>query len=286
MSKKERFDIGIVGYGIVGKAVEYGFKENNNILFYDKFKKESSPLEEVVNKSDFIFMCLPTPFKNERIDLSIMDEAMKEITKITNNTDKIIIIKSTVVPGTTRNYSKTYPQSNFCFNPEFLTEKNPNLDFVKSDRIIIGADNNHVVRKVADLYRGTFPETPMFLTDPTTAEMVKYMANCLLATRVSFANEMCEMCEKLGIKYEAVKEMVIADKRMGSSHLDITSNRGFGGKCLPKDIVALIGLYKEKGVDCSILESVWKKNLRIRKYQDWNDIPFVNTNKKKTKKNN
>ncbi len=267
-------DIGIIGYGIVGKAVEYGFKNGNQILYYDKYKP-STPLKDVVEKSEFIFICLPTPYKNDRIDLTIMDENIREITKITDNTNKIIIIKSSVVPGATRKYSKKYPNNKFCFNPEFLTEANYLEDFVNADRIVIGADDDKISLAITDLYRNKFPKIPIFRTDLTTAEMVKYMANCLLATKVIFANEMYDLCEKLGIKYEEVKKMVIADSRIGKTHLDVTSLYGFGGKCLPKDIVAMIGLYRELGIDCSLLETVWNKNLKIRKIRDWEEIPFV-----------
>lgn len=268
-------NIGIIGYGVVGKAMEYGFKgKENTIRAYDKFKN-LSPLEVVVRNSEFVFVCLPTPYNSNGIDLSIMDENIGQIAKEADKTNKAVVIKSSVVPGTTRNYQKRYPNTRFAFNPEFLTEANYLEDFVNADRIIIGADNDHTRLMVADLYRDRFPKTPMFLTDPTTAEMVKYMANCFLATKVIFGNEMFELCQALGIHYDEVKNMVVADKRIGSSHLNVTSDRGFGGKCFPKDVAAMIGRFKELGVDASLLETVWNKNLRIRRVRDWDDIPFV-----------
>ena len=118
-------DMGIIGYGIVGKAVEYGFKDLNNIRFYDKYKKSDS-LEEVINSSEFIFVCLPTPYSISKrgIDLDIMDENIENISRLSGGTDKIIIMKSSVLPGTTRDYAVKYKDCNFCFNPEFLTEAN------------------------------------------------------------------------------------------------------------------------------------------------------------------
>lgn len=264
-------NIGIIGYGIVGRAVEYGFKEIAEIRYYDKYKT-SQPLEEVIKNSEFIFVCLPTPSNKNGIDLSIMDENIADIAKLTDNTDKIIVIKSSVVPGATRNYAKKYPRSKFCFNPEFLTEANYLEDFVNSDRHVIGADDDKISLRVTALYRDRFPKTPIFRTDLTTAEIVKYMSNCFLAAKVIFANEMYDLCEKLGINYDEVKKMVGADKRIGESHFSVTSVRGFGGKCFPKDIVALIGLYKKFGLDASLLETVWNKNLKIRKVRDWEEI--------------
>jgi len=119
------------------------------------------------------------------------------------------------------------------------------------------------------------PNVPILYTDPTTAEMVKYMANCFLATKVIFANEMADICMALGISYEEVKKMVVADRRIEDTHLDVTTSRGFGGKCLPKDLLALRALAKSKGVDVGILDTVWKKNLTIRRNRDWEEIPFA-----------
>ena len=272
--------IGIIGYGIVGGATAHSFKEKNEIRYYDRYKN-SDKLEDVIKNSEFIFVCLPTPYKNERIDLSIIDSAMGEITKHTNNTNKVVIIKSTVVPGTTDRYCEKYPRSNFCFSPEFLTEARYLEDAVNPDRIVIGAGNNKIRTKVAELFKETFPRTQIFLADSKTAEMAKYAANTLLATKVIFANEIYDLCEKMNIDYNQVKKMVVADKRIGNSHLDVSTLKGLGGKFILKHIVAIIGKYKELGIDCSLLEAVWKKNLKIRKVKDWFEIPFVNTDEKK-----
>ncbi|OGE39228.1 hypothetical protein A3F00_04025 [Candidatus Daviesbacteria bacterium RIFCSPHIGHO2_12_FULL_37_11] len=273
--------LGIIGYGIVGQAVAYGFsqpeiKDKYVIKYFDKYK-ESTPLDEVIKTSEFIFICLPTPMKVDEsgIDLSIIEEMMEEITKLTDNTDKIIVIKSTVVPGTTLKFEKKYPKSNFAFNPEFLREASYLEDFINADRTIIGASNDLVSRRVVSLYKQRFSKTLVFQTDPTTAEMVKYMANTYLALKVTFANQMFDLCQALGIKYEEVKSMVAADPRIYDSHLDITTQRGFGGKCFPKDTIALLGLARELKVDLSLIGKMWELNKKVRKVHDWEEIPFV-----------
>ena len=273
------YQLGIIGYGIVGQAVEYGFK-GEDIHIYDKFKNYLT-LPEVCEKSEFIFVSVPTPIMSDEsgIDLSIVEEVVDEIAKEVEGTDKIVILKSTIVPGTTAAFAKKYPKVNFCFNPEFLTEANFLEDFVKSDRCVVGATNDLVSRRVISLYKKHFPQMPMFQTDPTTAEMVKYMANCYLAAKVIFANEMAEISEKLGIKYEEVKKMVVADHRIFDSHLDVTTTKGFGGKCFPKDLLALRAMAREQGVDTEMLDTVWKKNLKIRKVHDWDEIPGAVTKK-------
>jgi UDPglucose 6-dehydrogenase len=106
--------------------------------------------------------------------------------------------------------------------------------------------------------------------------MVKYTANCFLMTKVVFFNEIYQVCQKLGIEYKEVCKLVIADGRIGNSHLEVPGFDGFmgaGGKCFPKDLNALIAVAKELGVNPTILESVWKKNLEVREKQDWLEIP-------------
>ena len=272
--------LGIIGYGFVGQAVAGGFNQasagKDQIKYYDKFK-DSAPLEEVIRDSEFIFVCLPTPMKKNEsgIDLSIIDEAMPEITKLTNNTGKIIVIKSTVTPGTTTGYEKLYPNSQFCFNPEFLTEANFLADFMNAERTIVGATNDLVSRRVAVIYRQRFSKTTIFQTDPTTGEAVKYFANAYLSLKVTFANFFYDYCQKIGIKYEEVKKMAAFDHRIGDYHLEVTTLRGFGGKCFPKDLVALMGEMRKARVETSLLKTMWEYNKKIRKIHDWEEIPFA-----------
>lgn len=280
-------NLGIIGYGFVGQAVANGFNiasdGKDTVRYYDKYK-ETESLEEVIKKSEFIFICLPTPMKDDEsgIDLAIIEEMIPEIAKYTDNTDKIIIIKSTITPKTTVNFEKKFPNSHFSFNPEFLTEANFLEDFLNAERTVIGANNDLVSRKVAVLYRQRFPKTTIFQTDPTTAELVKYFANAFLSLKVTFANFFYDYCQKVGVKYEEVKKMAAFDPRIVDLHLDVTTQRGFGGKCFPKDLVAIMGEFKKAGVDFSLLETMWEYNKKIRKVHDWEEIPFAVSDKKKS----
>jgi UDPglucose 6-dehydrogenase len=268
--------IGIIGHGYVGKAVNNGFSPKNEIFVYDKFQEPSLSLEQIVNAADFIFICVPTPMDNKytKIDLSIVDEVFRETVKLARRIGKepIIVIKSTVIPGTTSLLAEKYHYPKVLFNPEFLTEKNYLSDFVNADRVVIGGDSESLVQKLAELYQDSFPTVPIFTTEPTTAEMVKYMANTLLASNIIFANEIFDLCQKLKINYSEVEKMVRGDKRLEKVPIAVT-RRGFGLKCYPKDTVAILGLAKELGVELSVLEAAWKKNLKIRKVRDWEDIP-------------
>lgn len=269
-------NIGIIGWGVVGRAVGQGFetRKENKVRWYSR-DEGSHPPEEVVAESEFLFVCVPTPMFSDHsgIDLSIVKDVVDFVAPKIQGTDKILTIKSTVVPGTTFSFKKKYPNVHFVMNPEFLTEANALGDFLKPDRTVIGAFTQSVSARLAGLYQDLYgPGSKVFLTDPTTAEMVKYMSNALLATKVIFANEMYDLCTALGIKYEEVKDMVAVDPRIGQSHLSVTTVRGFGGKCFPKDMVALMGFARDVKVDHSLLKTVWEKNLRIRKIRDWEEI--------------
>lgn len=274
--------IGILGYGFVGQAVEYGFagydKERgkapqHDVLIYDKFK-DHDPLDTVLEKSEILFVCLPTPFHEDtlQIDLSIYDETMAEICPRIEGAGKVVVIKSTVVPGTTRRYTEMYPEVPFCFNPEFLTEVNYLQDFVNADRVVVGADNDWTCQRIIDLYRTCYSKTPILKMSATAAEIVKYQCNVLLATKVAVSNVFFDMCKAEDVSYEDVKKGVALDPRIGPSHMDVTSERGFGGKCFPKDLGALIGRCQELKVDHQLLREVFEYNMRIRKVADWREI--------------
>lgn len=278
-------NVGVVGWGIVGKATgeAFGTDPTNKIFWYDKNVKGPFSFDEVIKKSDFIFVCVPTPMFRDSsgIDLSVVRGVVKKIALKIAGTKKILIIKSSVVPGTTRAFSKKYPKVHFAMNPEFLTEVNAEWDFMHPDRVVVGAENEADAIEIVRLHKRILPqEVKMFVTDSTTAEMVKYMANTFLTTRTLFANEMKVMADELGINYDDVKKMVGADSRIGEWGLSVSPFRGVGLKCFPKDTVALLGLARKMKVDLSILEAAWKKNLKIRKVHDWEEINGAVSRKK------
>lgn len=276
--------IGIIGYGIVGKAAGEGFatRKSNQVYWYSRGTGPWTP-EEVVEKSEFLFICVPTPMFSDGsgIDLSIINDVVKFVAPKIKGTKKILTIKSTVVPGTTKGLAKKYPGVNFAMNPEFLTEKNAPKDFLKPDRTVIGAMTPAIGKRLAKLYQDLYgKKTKIFVTDTETAEMVKYMCNTYLATKVIFANEMYDFAQKMKINYDKVLEMVAADPRISDSHLHVTKDRGFGGKCFPKDTVAFLGLAKKLKVDMSVVKNMWAKNLKIRKVKDWETIRGAVNHKK------
>jgi UDPglucose 6-dehydrogenase len=269
--------IGILGMGFVGSSVYGGLKDFHDIETHDIDKnKESSQhdLAGLVRSIDeIVFVCLPTPMKkNGRCDTGIVEAAIREINEkcALENKRLIAVIKSTIEPGTTRDLNDKYKYLDIVFNPEFLTEANALRDFVNQNRIIIGGCEESL-NKVESMYREAFPKVPIIKTDSMHAEMVKYFTNCFLATKVSFANEMYEICSKSGLDYDKIVEYALYDRRLGRSHFSCPGpdgKYGFGGHCLPKDLNALIAYTKSLEVYPMLLFGVWERNLDSRKRED------------------
>ncbi len=260
---KIQFKIGIMGLGTVGGNLKEYFEERGNeVLSYDPDKKIGS-LEEV-NQADVFFICVPTPFHNGKgFDLSFVEDACQNV-----KGEKIIIIKSTVVPGTTDKLQKKYNQHKFLFNPEFLTEATAKEDMVHPERQIIGYTGKS--QAIAEDILKILPRAKFEKIMPAIdAEMVKYFSNTWFATKVVFANQIYDLCQKIGANYETIKEAAAADKMVGKNHLDVFHKgyRGYGGKCLPKDIRAFIELAEKRGVDLKLHKIVEEINNKLRKEQ-------------------
>lgn len=273
-------NVGIIGYGYVGSATGEGFGTNleNKIFWYDKFKESPFTLSEVIKKSDFIFICVPTPIFSDYsgMDMSIVTGVVDEVAPKIKGSDKVLIIKSTSLPGTCNKLAEKYPEVNFVMNPEFLTQKNAKADFMKPFRTVIGAGTADLGQKVVDLYKTILPPNQKyFITDTTSAEVIKYMSNLVLASKVILGNEFYELSKKVGANYLDVEAAVEADPRIGS-HLGAPGpdgDMGFGGACFPKDTIGILGLAKKLKIDMSVLQAVWDKNLKVRKNRDWEEMP-------------
>ena len=270
--------IGIVGNGFVGSAVAGGFVLHANVMIYDKDPLRcTNTLQEVLDQCEYIFVGVPTPMhsvENGEIDLTILDNVMREINDLNTSSNNIIIIKSTVIPGTTETYVKRFPNLNIVFNPEFLTERTARLDFINTARIVIGGEH---------LYRDRFIATPIIKTDAESAEFIKYMCNCFFATKVAFMNEMYQMAQQHTLDWNTVMAGFLSDGRIGNSHTDVPGHDGdlgFGGKCFPKDINAFIKYFEENNVQPTLLKAAWAKNLEVRKNHDWLKIVGAVANKK------
>ena len=263
--------IGVIGQGFVGTAVNEGLKPFFKIETFDINKDSTcSSVTELSEKSDVIFVCLPTPMKIDgSCYLDIVEDTLLGLDIIKEC--KTIVVKSTIPPGTTEKWNKKFNYIQVVFNPEFLTEANSIEDYKNQNRIIIGGPRP-ATTKVKRIFTKAFPKVPIIKTGPTTAEMVKYFANCFLATKVSFANEMYQICENLNIDYDKVVEYVKYDERIGNTHLNVPGpdgDFGYGGHCFPKDIGALISLAHDLNVRPRMLTATECKNNDVRTNRDW-----------------
>jgi UDPglucose 6-dehydrogenase len=221
-----------------------------------------------VAESEIVFICVGTPPQQDgSANLSYIESASNSIGSVlkTNPHYCVVVVKSTVPPGTTEKRvrpavlqaaQKTEREIGFAMNPEFLREGRAVEDFLHPDRIVIGSNDPRAGKQVAEVYRKI--KAPVIGTGLTAAEMIKYTSNAFLATKISFSNEIGNICKHLGIDVYEVMKGVGLDQRIGPQFLN--AGAGFGGSCFPKDVSALVSLAKETGETPLVLQSVLDVN--------------------------
>ena len=229
----------------------------------------TADIEDAVRSSDIIFIAVGTPPDEDgSADLSHVLDVARTIGR-SMNAEKVVITKSTVPVGTAHRVRDTieaetsYPV-HVCANPEFLKEGNAVEDFMRPDRIVLGADSNHAARVLRDLY-APFVRTghTIFLMDVMSAEITKYAANAMLATRVSFMNAIATLCERTGADVEQVRRGIGSDARIGPSFL--FPGVGYGGSCFGKDVKALSRTLADLGLDEAMFRAVDEVNERQKR---------------------
>jgi UDPglucose 6-dehydrogenase len=277
--------ISIIGSGWVGTAIGKGFAEMGyEVIFYDVIDKDlpnfTKDINYAIENSEISFICVPTPTTNEGIDLSYIKEATKNTGIVLSKKRgyHVVVVKSTVVPGTTEEVvipileeysgkSAREGEIGVCMNPEFLTEienswtdeNSYKKDFFTEDRIVIGEYDEKSGDLLAEVYKPL--NKPIFRTDLKTAEMIKYASNCMLATKISYWNEIFLICNELGVNSQAVADVVGLDPRIGK--YGTVHGKAFGGKCLPKDLKAFIS-FAEKYHKTRLLKAVDDINEEMR----------------------
>lgn len=255
------FSTAIVGYGAVGRGIHQLFPEAQP---YD------APLglgtREAVNGARFAFVCVPTPMSDAgSADTSIVEEVVEWIES------EIIIIRSTVPVGTTDRLMAATGKA-IVFQPEYGPAETPDHPFNDLRKVrwaILGGRREHTTQ-IADLYKTTFnADFVIQQTDAKTAELTKYMENTFLAMKVAFCNEFYDIAESFGIDYNELRELWLLDPRIGRSHTFVLPHaRGFGGRCLPKDLSALIHAARSNGVEATLLQATQDANAQIRRRAD------------------
>ena len=276
-----KFKIGVIGNGFVGKAISFAFSSISDLYVYDIDPVKSNVDLETVHNCDFVFICVPTPMlKDGSQDLSYIKSVFE------NAINKpIYILKSTVLPGTTEKLIIDYPNIIIIFSPEFLTEKNSLYDIINPSRIILGGTPN-LIEQVKEIFELRFGSKKIILTDSKTAELIKYMNNTFLATKVSIMNEFKLLCNAIGANWDVALKGFSSDIRIGSSHLNVPGHDGkpgYGGTCFPKDVNALLSFSKNHNIDLNTVEGGWKTNLKVRSEKDWEENEGRSVNYKKIK---
>jgi len=268
--------IGIIGVGFVGGTTSEVLKKNHELILYDRYKEPYTDPSRL-SEAEAVFICVPTPMKpSGEIDYSPIHNSIETLIEITSNNLRkpLVIIRSTAVSGTTDNLAKKYP-FNFAFNPEFLREKNALEDMKNTDKVVIGANTIEDYQIVENIYKPIFPEAKYIHVNNKTAEMIKYANNAMLTGQIALANELYQICNSIGIDYNEIKDVLLLDDRIAKNIAvpGHDGDLGFGGKCLPKDLNALIYLSRENMHRPYLLEEVWRLNERFRENRDWLDIP-------------
>ena len=251
---EKKYKCGIIGIGMVGGALRrYLEKKTHYDLFlYDK--KGIGSMEEV-NKADYIYICLPTPYEiGKGCNVNLVRDVICEL-----DDGKVIIIKSTIPPGTTQLLQNEFPEHKILFNPEFLTEETADQDMSFPDSQIIGYTD-----KSLNVAKDVIQQLPLAsherIVPSEVAEFIKYAKNVWFSIKVAHNNEMYDLAKRFGLTEEQWDEVVdglAADRRVGRTHLTIVhkGKRGYWGKCLPKDTKAIIDFAKGLGVDMPVLKS-------------------------------
>jgi UDPglucose 6-dehydrogenase len=224
-------------------------------------------LEEAVVGSDAVFIAVGTPSRrgDGHADLSYVYQAAEDIAKAMENDYTVIVTKSTVPVGTGREVQRIMGElrSKDAFdvasNPEFLREGSAINDFMRPDRVVIGIDGDRASDLLRSLYRPLYLlETPIIFTELETAELIKYAANTFLATKITFINEIADLCEKVGADVQDVARGIGLDGRIGRKFLH--AGPGYGGSCFPKDTLALVSTARQVGAPMRIIETVVEVN--------------------------
>ena len=278
MQKSEvELTVGVSGAGFVGGAVANGFQRITQVKVHDNNPKRTTDGWCETATCDVVFVCVPTPTCDATgtCDLTILDAVLARLA-VTRNVG-IVVVKSTVPPGVIEQRCTRYPGLRLISNPEFLTERNANADFLNPVSVVLGyrLPEHTCAAVVETLYRG-LTNAPIIHVSHDDAALIKYGRNCFFAAKVIFFNELSQLCGKIGAGYEQVLQGILASKWVNPMHTRVPGpdgQYGYGGKCFPKDTRALVAFAKAQGVDLSLIAAAIRKNLTIRQDHDWKRIP-------------
>jgi len=275
--------IGIIGYGYVGKAIEQFILRREDLYqlciadtaIQTKENQYANAIKDIAERADYVFVCVPTPQGGDgRCDISIVESVVARLSEqlqvYGRRSDCTIIMKSTVEIGTTDYLVDKY-NVNIVFSPEYCGESkywSPyafDTEIAETPFFIFGGSHRQTSKAVDLFLTVTGPVKQYMQTSAKVAETMKYVENSFYATKIAFCNMVADICEANNIDWNTVREGWLLDPRVNPMHTAVfTEDRGFGGKCLPKDTSALMTYGKALGVDTSILQAVLEYNNKLR----------------------
>ena len=279
--------IGIIGVGFVGSAIMLSLKRkefvlNKDLFIYDKYKEN---IENIIIKSlnslniilntDMIFLCLPTPYSNElkTYDITSLESTMEFLSN--NNYKGLCLIKSTIVPGTTKILSDKYLNLKIIHNPEFLSAKTAEEDFHTQQHVILGKTeriNQGEIESVKSFYEKYYTKN-ITIVDSTESEIIKLSANCFYSIKIQYFTEIFLLCNKFDCSYNIVREGLLKNNWINPMHTQIPGTDGnisYGGLCFPKDTKALDEFMKKNKLNHSVLNATINERDKMR--EDLNNI--------------
>ena len=246
----------LAGYGYVGRAIHETFKDVVDIHVVD-------PKHNKNKMSDFnpekVIIAVSTPEgKNGECDMTNVFDVIKQV-----NYDVPILIKSTISIEGWQELNQKFPEHKLTFSPEFLRANTATEDFQATDHIYLAGKDSH---QWVEFFKKLFPTIKYsILKRPEELIAGKYFRNAYLATKVTFFNQIYDMCDKMDMNFDQIREIVTNDQRIGKSHSNVTEERGFGGHCFPKDCEAIVKTANQADVDLSLVKQVLKYNKKITK---------------------
>lgn len=290
--------VGIIGLGFVGGAIHKSFTEKKiKTIGYDKFKNEGVKKFDDLLECQILFLCLPTPFshKLQNYDLSPIDETCKLLEE--KKYLGIVVIKSTVCPGTCQKIAKQYASLTIIHNPEFLSANTAYEDFHHQFHIVIGGTSSckkESLQLISNFYHENYPDAEISLCQSEESELMKMAANDFYAIKVQFFNEIYLLCEKMDYNYQKVRDLMLKNRWINPMHTKvgeentnpkllinkdqnekkeiIKKNLSYGGFCFPKDTNALLSFMKQNNTQHQLLEAVVKEREEMRPHDHPNVI--------------
>jgi UDPglucose 6-dehydrogenase len=262
--------VGIIGHGYVGRGTGHALARVVDVAWHDPAVAGSRPLEELARWAHALFVCVPTPMSESgAAELSIVHDVVDRL--VVCGVSGPVVLRSTLPPGTTDALVRRGSGLGLVFCPEFLRERHYLEDAASPTRIVLGwssAIEPHRRANVRELFTRRFGHAPLVEMSAIEAELLKYASNALFGVKVAFANEMADLAGRLGVDWEPIRAALVLDPRVGDGHLAVPGpdgQRGFGGRCLPKDMAALLAVASDLEVDLDVVAAAVRANRRWRR---------------------